>query len=902
MLLQERKPGPTRLCGVLVVLAALAVGVCLGTYNHAEMGWGLLNPGHAEEAAAVPCTNALGVLGLYVAGILYWAFGSCAYYAAFLALLLGICILVHPRRPMAGQILAMLIMLVLACAVMNVQTDFLQEWAQRHPSGEAGGMLGYLDGTLVAGRLMPQHIALAVLIALHGIAMVYAARLNFRDIFHQVWADTKAFFSWLGERWSLHRQHAAARRELRRQRAEDKARRKAAEAARRAVLEAREEEDADSPQASPSLPPRQKSGLQGRRNVDDEDEDDEDAPPASIEEQLRQHSMRRGGEEMQPPPSSRGNRRAGGRGNDMHPVLPNLLDMMQGPDEPAPKPSARPAERRKPKPRPKPAPKKPEIPDYPFPPYDMLKYEPVPPEVLAAAEQEMEELQKRLIETFATFNIEVQPGPITRGPSITRYEFYPPSGMRVGQFDKLQRDLMLATSSASVNILAPVPGKNTIGIELANRTKSPVYLRELLESPAFRNPKLRIPVALGKDVYGNTVIGDLAAMPHTLVAGTTGSGKSVCINSMILSMLYKFRPDELRLVLVDPKVVEMQPYRKLPHLACPVVTNPARVIGALRWAVNEMEHRYRLFSRIGVRNFEDFNSRDISNDPTGPEEDFRLEDPEEARQRGEELADEILASNESRGGEIDEQAELGLFDEESEPIPAKLPYIVIIIDELADLMQVVKEDLEAYIARLTQKARAAGIHLVAATQTPRASVVTGLIKANIPSRIAFRVASNLDSRVILDTNGAENLLGQGDCLFLPPGGVTKMTRAQGAFVTDAEIGKIIAFCAAHAKQNFDQAVSAEMNNAESSVGKGGATSSFGGGGGGDGGGGDDDLYARCVSFVATQRKASTSLLQRHFSIGYGRAAKIMDMMEERGVISPPQGATRAREVLIENPQ
>lgn len=905
MLLQERKPGPTRMCGVLVVLAALVLGVCLATYNHAEMGWGLLNPGHAEEAAAVPCTNALGALGLYAAGILYWAFGCCAYYAVFLALLLGICILVHPHRSVAGQILSMTIMLVLACAVMNVQTDFLQEWAKHHPSNEAGGMLGYLDGTLIVGRCMPQHIAVAVLVALHGVAMVYAARLGFRDIFQQTWEDTQAFFRWLAERWRLHRQHAAARREHRRQQAEDKARRKAAEAARRAMFEAKEEDESDTPpQDGPSLPPRQKSGLHGGRR-DEEDEDDEDAPPASIEEQLRQHSMRRSGEGIQPPPSSRSSRIASRHGNnDMHPVLPNLLDMMQSAETAPPKPVPRPAERRKPKPRPTPAPapKKPEVSDYPFPPYDMLKYEPVPPELLAAAQLENETLQARLIETFATFNIEVQPGPITRGPSITRYEFYPPSGMRVGQFDKLQRDLMLATSSASVNILAPVPGKNTVGIELANRTKSPVYLRELLESPAFRNPKLRIPVALGKDVYGNTVIGDLAAMPHTLVAGTTGSGKSVCINSMILSMLYKFRPDELRLVLVDPKVVEMQPYRKLPHLACPVVTNPARVIGALRWAVNEMEHRYRLFSRIGVRNFEDFNARDISNDPVGPEEDFRLEDPEEARQRGEELADEIMASNESRGGEIDEQAELGLFDEESEPLPAKLPYIVIIIDELADLMQVVKEDLEAYIARLTQKARAAGIHLVAATQTPRATVVTGLIKANIPSRIAFRVASNLDSRVILDTNGAENLLGQGDCLFLPPGGITKMTRAQGAFVTDAEISKIIAFCASHAKQNFDQAVSAEMNNAESTVGKGGATSSFGNAGGGEGGGGDDDLYARCVSFVATQRKASTSLLQRHFSIGYGRAAKIMDMMEERGVISPPQGATRAREVLIETPQ
>ena len=907
MLLQERKPGPTRLCGVLVVLAALAVGVCLGTYNHAEVGWGLLNPGHAEEAAAVPCTNALGVLGLYVAGILYWAFGSCAYYAAFLTLLLGICILVHPHRSVSGQALSMGIMLVLACAVMNVQTDFLQEWAQRHPSNEAGGMLGYLDGTLVAVRLMPRHIALAVLIALHGIAMVYAARLGFRSILQQTWEDTQRFCSWLAERWQLHRQHAAVRREHRRQRAEERARRKAAEAARRAMLEGQGGNDA--PTGGANLPPRQKSGLQGGwREEGTNEESDEDALPASFEEQLRQHSMRREEEEeMQPPPSSRSSRRAGARANDTHPVLPNLLDMMQDSEPPARKDSAaRPVERRKPKARPQTTQAKPTIPDYPFPPYDLLKYEPVPPEVLAEAEREMKDMQARLIDAFHTFNIDVQPGPITRGPSITRYEFYPPKGMRVGGFDRLQRDLRLATSSESVNILAPVPGKDTVGIELANRTKSPVYLRELLESAAFRNPKLRIPVALGKDVYGNPVIGDLAAMPHTLVAGTTGSGKSVCINSMILSMLYKFRPDELRLVLVDPKMVEMQPYRKLPHLACPVVTKPPRVIGALRWAVNEMEHRYRIFSRIGVRNFEDFNSRDISNDPVGPEEDnLRLETEEEGRKRGEELADEILASNESRGGEIDEQAELGLFDEDNEPIPSKLPYIVIIIDELANLMQVVKEDLEAYIAFLTQKARAAGIHLVAATQTPRATVVTGLIKANIPSRIAFRVASNLDSRVILDTNGAENLLGQGDCLFLPPGGVTKMTRAQGAFVTDAEISKIIAFCAAHAKQDFVQAVSAEMNNAESNAGKGGATGSLGGnsgGGGGDGGGGDDDLYARCVSFVATQRKASTSLLQRHFSIGYGRAAKIMDMMEERGVISPPQGATRAREVLIENPQ
>ena len=901
MLLQEKKPGPTRMCGGLVVAAAVAVACCLATYNHAEMGWGLLNPGHAEAAAAVPCTNALGAIGLYVAGLLYWAFGCCAYYLDFLALLLGICILVHPRRSVAGQILSMVVMLILACAMMNVQTLVLQEWAAAHPSGYAGGMLGYLDGTLIAARLAPEHVALAVLLAMHGIAVVYAARLGFRDIFHQIGEDVKDFFEWLGRRWRLHREHAAVRRERRRQRAEERRRRIAAEKERRAMLKGTD----DSPAA---LPQRQASGVSPTRTADEEYDD----LPASIEEQIRRHNQKESGENIQQAPSSRTIHRAGERRGDMHPELPNLLDLNLQTEDTAPKGSVSDSLRRKvaervkpreprPRPRPKPAPR-PAEPDYPFPPLDMLDYKPVPPEVLAEAEHEMQELQQSIIDTFATFRIEVEPGPITRGPSITRYEFYPPRGMRVQQFDKMGKDLMLATRSASVNILAPVPGKNTIGIELENRRKSPVYLRELLESPAFNNPKLRIPVALGKDVYGNTVIGDLAAMPHTLVAGTTGSGKSVCINSMILSMLYKFRPDELRMVLVDPKVVEMQPYRKLPHLACPVVTNPARVIGALRWAVNEMEHRYRLFSRIGVRNFEDFNARDISNDPAGPEEDFRLEDPEEARRRGEELADEILASNESCGGEIEEeQAELELFDQDSEPIPSKLPYIVIIIDELADLMQVVKEDLEAYIARLTQKARAAGIHLVAATQTPRANVVTGLIKANIPSRIAFRVASNLDSRVILDTNGAENLLGQGDCLFLPPGGLTKLTRAQGAFVSDAEIANIIAFCAAHAKQNFDQAVSAEMNNAENSGGGDGAAR-FGNVGGGPAGDSEDELYARCVNLVVTERKASTSMLQRRFSIGYGRAAKIMDLMEERGVISPPQGATRAREVLIEGPQ
>ena len=537
--------------------------------------------------------------------------------------------------------------------------------------------------------------------------------------------------------------------------------------------------------------------------------------------------------------------------------------------------------------------------DYPLPSYDLLNYIPVAEEDSEAAEEEMRETQQCIMDALETFKIKVEPGDITRGPSITRYEFYPPKGLRLNKITNLADNLKLAAQAKSINILAPIPGKNTIGIELENAVKAPVYLRELLQSEAFHSKKLRIPVALGKDVYGNPVIGDLAAMPHTLVAGTTGSGKSVCVNSMILSMLYKFRPDELRLILVDPKVVEMQPYKKLPHLACPVVTVASRVIGALRWAVNEMEHRYKLFSKMGVRNFEDFNNR--------PEDYVPEPDEDEVAEEYHPLPDGYDAATaierdieDSQGIEDIGEEEQGEFDfEQDEQIPAKLPYIVIIIDELADLMMQVKEDLENYIARLTQKARAAGIHLVAATQTPRANVITGIIKANIPSRLAFKVASPLDSRVILDTNGAENLLGKGDFLFLPPGGITKMTRAQGAFVSDPEIASIVKFCAAHAKQNFVQGVTAEMNNADSASGGGDGGGRLGGNGMNDE---DAELYTRCVQLVITERKASTSLLQRRFSIGYGRAAKIMDMMEKRGVIGPASGNTsRPREVLIDAP-
>ncbi len=935
---RQERSWPTRVTGSCLILVALVLIASLLSYNHAEMGWDFLNPTGGTAAEEAPCTNWLGVVGLYLAGLSNWMLGASSIYAWGLLIIFSLGLVIRPNRPFVLQLVAMCCLVIFASAILALQPWFLVGWQRTHTLYSVGGLLGYLDGCCVVEPIIGTRWSLVVFLLLHALAWIYFARFTFFQFWREAWYDV--YGTWC--RW---RQGREEKRERRRSERERKLRERQELLDREAaVMQALTDADA------------QVAAYEARRAAGELVEDEPQAvahatvtqvsekeDSQSFEEELAEARRRTAARvETQRPPTGRG------RSYTKTSSRSNLLDLMAPVEEEialsnapgvddAPVPPRRrtplnprlqsqverrvagsaPAPAAEPAPASRSAAKAPartvaqpkvsapsrsqlrdtkdtrvQYEDYPLPPYELLKYEPVSQELTDAAQGEMMEMQQRIIDTLGTFKITVAPGDITRGPSITRYEFYPPRGLRVNRIATLDRDIMMATSAKSVNILAPIPGKNTVGIELENAQKSPVYLRELLQSDNFNNPKLRIPVALGKDVYGNAVIGDLAAMPHTLVAGTTGSGKSVCINSMILSMLYKFRPEELKLILVDPKVVEMQPYRKLPHLICPVVTQPGRVIGALRWAVNEMERRYRLFSQVGVRNFEDFNNR---------EDDGPVDEPEE-----EEEAPIDYAAIEAMASEIERQAEeeVEISEEEQdefdfndpEPIPLKLPYVVIIIDELADLMMVVKEDLENHIARLTQKARAAGIHLVAATQTPRANVVTGTIKANIPSRIAFRVASPLDSRIILDTAGAENLLGKGDSLFLPPGGITKMTRVQGAFVSDAEIAKIIAHCAAHAKQKFEQGVAVEMDNAE-----GGSANADNGGRIGTKNMNDEDaeLYTRCVQLVVTERKASTSLLQRRFSIGYSRAAKIMDLMEENGVISPPTGATRAREVLVD---
>ncbi len=1014
------KTWPTRAIGAGVAALCLMLILSLLTYNINEMGWSVLNPDGYEAAEAVPCTNLLGTVGLYLAGLTYALLGAAAIYTLLLLGSMGVCMIVSPLQKRMGQWIALLVMMICACAFLGIQDMIWLGWAAELHLKSPGGLLGYFDGKCVAEPLLTARWAMVLMVMGHGAALIYFARETPKTVARGFWADVKLVWGKIRERYLRRKE----------QQQQEKDSWKAEKTQENPVFQPQtpplfDDERPEQPapgllQQQPlrtapqgQLPPRVRPTIQTappplrlheepeapapaqpRRLTapdpfDPVNREDEEGipdftpvpaprrtpqaapvvPPArtprpadtvphhassgdnlldlmpEVEDEIvRRRSIDIDDEEEELPARSRMplspaaqaafNRFRGFTDDDeeedaeeQDEQLPKELDDIDAPPAPAPLTPLRPAVPA-PTPAPRPTPANPdplgiierlrntprpsrELPedtrnmyeDYPLPPYDMLFYKPQAEEDTVAAREEMYGTQQNIIETLASFRIDVEAGDITRGPSITRYEFYPPKGLKLNRITNLADNLKMATQSKSINILAPIPGKNTVGIELENDIKAPVYLRELLQSEAFHSPKMRIPVALGKDVYGSPVIGDLAAMPHTLVAGTTGSGKSVCVNSMILSMLYKFRPDELRLILVDPKVVEMQPYKKLPHLACPVVTNAARVIGALRWAVNEMEHRYKLFSKIGVRNFEDFNNRPEDFMPEVEEEEVREE--YNPLPEGFDAADAIVRDIEnSQGSEyLPEEEEQGEFDfEADEQIPAKLPYIVIIIDELADLMMQVKEDLENYIARLTQKARAAGIHLVAATQTPRANVITGIIKANIPSRLAFKVASPLDSRVILDTNGAENLLGKGDFLFLPPGGITKMTRAQGAFVSDPEIASIVKFCASHAKQNFVQGVTAEMNNAEGGCADGGSD-----GGGRLGGNGmndeDAELYTRCVNLVITERKASTSMLQRRFSIGYGRAAKMMDMMEARGVIGPASGNTaRPREVLIEAPQ
>ena len=434
----------------------------------------------------------------------------------------------------------------------------------------------------------------------------------------------------------------------------------------------------------------------------------------------------------------------------------------------------------------------------------------------------------------------------------------------------LSNNISASLKAERINILAPIPGKSSVGVEVPNAVKTKVIMRDLLESDEWENSKARIPVVLGKDVYGKPIVADLADMPHLLIAGSTGSGKSVCINAIIASLLYRFSPEDLRLVMIDPKVVELQQYNALPHLVVPVVTDPKKVVLALRWVVTEMEKRYQIFAKVGVRNIASFNDR--------PKDEPQKDQQELPLNKG----NQDDANPEGFAVEIDE--EIAVPREDDIVIPDKLSYIVVVIDELADLMLVAPADVEMAIARITQMARAAGIHCIVATQRPSVDVITGVIKANIPARIAFQVASKIDSRTILDSMGADKLLGKGDMFYLPPGSA-KLIRAQGVLITDEEIQSVVDHIAKQGKPSYEMEIHEKLSKPTSTIGESDCNE-------------DEELIEKCIEVIRSEQKASVSMMQRRLRLGYTRAARIMDELERRGVVGPSKGA-EPREILID---
>jgi len=501
-----------------------------------------------------------------------------------------------------------------------------------------------------------------------------------------------------------------------------------------------------------------------------------------------------------------------------------------------------------------------------IPPIDLLN--PAPPEDADAGLAQIDQMGRKLIETLQTFRVEGSIAGRTVGPVVTQYEVAPGPGVKVGRIAGLADDLALAMRAPSLRIVAPIPGKAAVGIEVPNPMPRMVHVRELIEGAEYHRGTRALPIALGKNLEGEAVVADLAKMPHLLIAGVTGSGKSVCINTIITSLIYTHPPDKLKLLMVDPKMVELSMYAALPHLGLPVVTNHHKAASVLKWAVWEMDRRYRLLHANHARNIVDFNKK--------VEEKKALKGPREtlATQAG--IQKELPLDGEYRGG--------------------ILPYIVVVVDELADLILTVQGEIETPLATLAQKARAIGIHLVLATQRPSVNVITGLIKANFPCRIAFRVSAKVDSRTILDQNGAETLLGNGDMLFLPPG-KSDLLRVQGAFISTDETERLMEWYKAHAAQvaapagaSIDEQVAA-LEEAEKA-------GEDGGDKGDEGTPGERDSLFRQAAEVCIQNQlGSTSLLQRRMSIGYGRAARIIDQLELAGILGPANGS-KPRDVLV----
>src|SRR5213080_3100237 len=760
----------------------------------------------SSSPANHPAQNFIGPFGAIIAGMCYQLIGAAAYLLAATLLGFGVAKLFHPRLRVTRRIMWIILFIASGACLLHLQPYHLRGWHSAFNIQGPGGWIGYCFADGHHGLLrnvLGQVGSVILLIGIYVATLILMTGLRPIHLVRETVAATRRTIARLHE-WRLRRRFQKSNLKEKIEISEKQL------AKQRRLLEKRlKRKDASVPEPAGDFILADELATRPKPKVVDTTALPREQIPGRRKPSLAE--LRASGEKPKPAPAL-----ASRTWKSENYVLPGL---------------------------------------------DLLDEQDV--EGRAAADpSELERVQQILIDTLAQFGIAVAPGDITKGPTITRYEVYPAKGVRVDKIVSLERDLARATRAERINILAPIPGKDTVGIELANTRKVTVKLRELLQSPDWEEAKghAKIPLALGKDVYGKAIIADLAQMPHLLVAGTTGSGKSVCINALVASMLFRFTPEELRFIIIDPKVVEMQSYNSLPHLAFPIVTDPKKVLLALRWLIDEMERRYKIFARVGVRNIVGFNARPVKKKDAVAGEDFVVAGVSPAKAKA---ADTAAATEEQ--------------------IPDKIPYVVVIIDELADLMQTAPADVETAIARITQMARAAGIHVIVATQTPRADVITGVIKANIPSRIAFQVASKIDSRVILDENGAERLLGQGDMLYLPPS-ASRLIRAQGVLVTDNEIHALVEFVSKQSPPAFDTAMHEKLQSTSAPEEE--VTAE------------DEELVEKCIEIIRQEKRASTSLLQRRLRLGYTRAARIVDILEQRGILGPGEGA-KPREILVD---
>ncbi len=759
-----------------------------------------------------PAQNFIGPFGAIIAGICYQLIGAAAYLLAATLLGFGVAKLFHPRLRVTRRITWIILFIASGACLLHLQPYHLRGWHSAFNIQGPGGWIGYCFADGHHGLLrnvLGQVGSVILLIGIYVATLILMTGLRPIHLVRETVAATRRTNARFHE-WRLRRRFQKSNLKEKIEISEKQL------AKQRRLLEKRlKRKDASVPEPADAFILADELANRPKPKVVDTTALPREQMPGRRKPSLAE--LRASGEKPRPAPAL-----ASRTWKSENYVLPGL---------------------------------------------DLLDEQDV--EGRAAADpSELERVQQILIDTLAQFGIAVAPGDITKGPTITRFEVYPAKGVRVDKIVSLERDLARATRAERINILAPIPGKDTVGIELANSRKVTVTLRELLHSPDWDEAKGRakIPLALGKDVYGKAIVTDLAQMPHLLVAGTTGSGKSVCINALVASMLFRFTPEELRFIMIDPKMVEMQVYNSLPHLALPVVVDLKKVLLALRWLIDEMERRYKIFARAGVRNIASFNARPVKKKDV--DLDSKEVDVSPAKR---------VAADRATAAEIKVPREGELV------IPDKIPYIVVIIDELADLMQTAPADVETAIARITQMARAAGIHLIVATQTPRADVITGVIKANIPSRIAFQVASKIDSRVILDENGADRLLGQGDMLYLPPS-ASRLIRAQGVLVTDDEIRRLVEFVSAQSPPAFDTEMQEKLQSVAPSEEE--VTEE------------DEELVEKCLEIIRQEKRASTSLLQRRLRLGYTRAARIVDILEQRGILGPGEGA-KPREILVD---